>query len=89
MAKTVKTKCKERRLGVNQASHACQKKENIDQIFEGFLDFPKKYEILNFWISGFLYFWNFGFLDFFWISGYILATKRATGDPLVSKRPDF
>ena len=31
-----------------------------DQIFEGFLDFPKKYEILDFWIFGFLDF--FGFL---------------------------
>ena len=36
----------------------------------------------------------FGFLDdwisvFFWISGHILGTKRATGDPRVSKRPDF
>ena len=30
-AKTVKTKCKERRLGFNQAVHACQKKENIEQ----------------------------------------------------------
>ena len=34
-----------------------------DRIFEGFLDFPKKYEILDFWISGFLDFWIFfGFL---------------------------
>ena len=31
MAKTVKTKRKERRFGFNQASHACQKKENIEQ----------------------------------------------------------
>ena len=36
----------------------CQK----DRIFESFLDFPKKYEILDFWISGFLDFWIF--LDF-------------------------
>ena len=57
-----------------------------DRIFEGFLDFPKKYEILDFWISGFLDFWISGF---FWISGYISATKRATRNPLVSKRPDF
>ena len=41
---------------------------------------------MKFWISGFLDFWISGF---FWISGYISATKRATGDPLVSKRPDF
>ena len=57
-----------------------------DRIFEGFLDFPKKYEILDFWISGFLDFWISGF---FGISGYISATERATGNPLVSNRPDF
>ena len=39
-----------------------------------------------FWISGYLDFWISGF---FWISGYILATKRATGDFLMSKLPDF
>ena len=57
-----------------------------DRIFEGFLDFPKK---ITFWISGFLDFRIF--LDFwiFWISGYISAMKRATGDFLMSKRPEF
>ena len=45
--------------------------------------FFKNMKFLN---SGFLDFWISGF---FWISGYILATKRATGNPLVSKRPDF
>jgi len=54
-----------------------------DRIFEGFLDFPKH---MKFWISGFLDFWISGFV---WISGYISATKRATKNPLVSKRPDF
>merc|ERR1711989_295205 len=51
-----------------------------DRIFEDFLDFPKNMII-----------WIFGFLDFciFWISGYISATKRATRNPLVSKRLDF
>ena len=52
-----------------------------DRIFEGFSDFQKLIEFLDFCISGFLY--------FFWISGHISGTKRATGDPLVSKRPDF
>ena len=41
---------------------------------------------MKFWISGFLDFWISGF---FWISGYILATEKATGVLLVSKRPDF
>ena len=54
--------------------------------FRGLFGFSKK---ITFWISGFLYFLIFGFLDFFWISGYISATKRATGDFLMSKRPDF
>jgi len=45
--------------------------------------FQKKYEILDIWISVFLDFW------IFWISGNISATKRATGNPLVSKRTDF
>ena len=42
-------------------------------------------------------FWDFrigGFLGFLaalvlWIFGYISGTKRATRDPLVSKRPEF
>jgi len=51
--------------------------------FRGLFVFSKK---ITFRISGFLDFWILGF---FWISGYISATKRATGDPLVSKRPDF
>jgi len=54
--------------------------------FRGLFGFSKKNYGLDFWISGFLDFWISGF---FWISGYISATKRATGDPLVSKRPDF
>ena len=48
-----------------------------DRIFKGFLDFPKKkYEIFDFWISGFLDFWISGF---FWRSGFILATEKAIG----------
>merc|ERR1712055_1085796 len=54
--------------------------------FRGLFGFSKKNYGLDFWISGFLDFWISGF---FWISGYISATKRATGDPLVSKRPDL
>ena len=54
--------------------HGCQN----DRIFEGFSDFQKK---LNFLISVFLYFLG--------IFGYISGTKRATGDPQVSKWPDF
>ena len=54
-----------------------------DRIFKGLSDFQKNliFEFLEFWISVFLY--------YFWISGHILGTKRATGDPLVSKRPYF
>ena len=71
----------------------------LDFLISGFLNFWI-FGFLDFWIFGFsdfwiigffefLDFWIFGFLDFFWISGYILATKRATGDLLVSKLPDF
>ena len=41
---------------------------------------------MKFWISGFL---DFQISGFFWISGYISATIRDTGNPLVSKQPDF
>ena len=54
--------------------------------FRGLFGFSKTNYGLDFWISGFLDFWISGF---FWISGYISATKRATGDFLMSKRPDF
>ena len=54
--------------------------------FRGLFGFSKKNYGLDFWISGFLDFWISGF---FWISGYISATKRATDDFLMSKRPDF
>ena len=53
--------------------------------FRGLFGFSKKNYGLDFWISGFLDFWISGF---FWISGYISVTKRATGDPLVSKRSE-
>ena len=45
--------------------------------FQGF-PISKKDDFLDFFIS-----------VFFFISGHISETKRATGDPLVSKRPDF
>ena len=50
------------------------------------LNFQTVFQIFNItqkWISGFLDF------IFFWISGRILGTKKATGDPRVSKREDF
>ena len=45
----------------------------------------------SWWSSSFIYSYNAhsGFLFFFWISGIISGTKRATGDPLMSKRPNF
>ena len=49
------------------------------QIFKGFSDFQK-------WIFEF---WIYGFLNFFFISGHISGTKRATGDPLVSNNRIF
>ena len=52
-----------------------------DRIFYGFSDFQKKIEFLN---CGFQDFW---ISSFFWISSHISGTKRATGDPRVSKRP--
>ena len=54
-----------------------------DRIFEGFSDFQNKIEFMN---CGFLDFW---ISSFFWISFHIFGTRRATGDPLVSKRPKF
>ena len=52
--------------------------------FLGLFRFPKK-EL----IFGFLYFCISVFLYFFWISGHISGTKRATGDLRVSKGLDF
>ena len=54
--------------------------------FWGLFRFSNKNRIfgfLDFCISVFLYF------CIFWISGHISGTKRATGDFLMSKRPDF
>ena len=52
--------------------------------FLGLFRFSEEMDFLDFCISVFLDSWVF-----IWISGHISGTKRATADPLVSKRPEL